>query len=78
MTVKLEKNIPIPAARRGRKAGIKYPLDGMEPGDSFAVKREKKHTQAYLAGYLRKLRPNWKFVTRIDQEKNEVRVWRVA
>lgn len=38
MSIPIEKGIPMPGARSGRTAT--YPFDQMEPGDSFAFKKE--------------------------------------
>jgi len=69
MTIKIEKNVPVPSY-----AG-KYPLSQMEIGDSFVVNSsEAKCLRSTVAQYSKK--ESKKFLTKtID---GNVRAWRVA
>lgn len=76
---KIEKNIPVPAAR---SRVTKYPFDKMDVGDSFLIvkqdgeEHEKIRMKAVGAacGYAKT--KGWKFRTR--KEGENLRVWRIA
>ena len=74
---KIEKGVPLPAARKARR----YPFPEMEPGDSFAVtldaasqKKERDRIERAASTYGR--RHGKKFATRLMGDT--VRVWRVS
>jgi len=70
-TIKIEKNIPIPAARAGRAS--KYPLADMEVGDSFSFPASRLTSVASMVHQCSK-KTNAKFTMR-GGEIN--RCWRV-
>lgn len=74
MTIKIEKNIPIPEARSGKQI---YPWDALDVGDSFAfrdgVTSGTAHRQAHAAG--KKYGRKFSVRTRPDGTH---RCWRVA
>lgn len=68
---KIEKNVPLPEARRG-KAGT-YPFGDMEVGDSVLI---EDRSQSSISGALTHYKYRWgkDFATR--REGDGVRVWR--
>jgi hypothetical protein len=73
---KLEKNVPI-TSYRATKAELKYPLAGMQSGDSFTVDLSKKASvRSTVFNYQRGT--NKRFITRTVRENGKylVRVWR--
>lgn len=76
---KIEKNIPI------RFKGISiYPFEKMEVGDSFAIpftnEEDLKAKQNKVCITMKKFivdrKNGWKYCTKRDSTKNEIRVWR--
>ncbi len=70
----IQKNVPIPAGKQGRK----YPFLEMEIGDSFSVKlSDMRNTHTAIQDYKR--RYDLHFVTKMyyDKGKQRMRVWRV-
>ena len=78
MTIKIEKNVPIPRPCAGRQRADLYPFDQMSPGDSFAMKienaNEMRRTRSRLYSYA--VRKGFKIAMR--EWQGELRVWRVA
>lgn len=79
--IKIEKDIPIPAARSGRYGNM-YPFAQMSAGDSFILladtRQEKKKMSRHISPTVyrfEKLHPGAEFITRTVD--NGVRVWRV-
>lgn len=72
----IDKNIPIPLARRNSK----YPFKDMEINDSFAIpvvnKKDTRKIQTRIVAAFYKIKGK-KFTTRIIPDKKEVRVWRI-
>lgn len=86
MTYTIEKNIPVSRKLGGR--GLKYPIDQMDVGDSFAVPLVKpknrwgQHPEQAAVGrciieWTKRNAPGKKFTTR-KVDDNTLRVWRVA
>lgn len=79
----VEKNIYLPP-RGGRPTGFsKYPLDIMEPGDSFFVPSAKPTSFSGVLTNFRRSNPDkasWKFTTRQREEGGVrgIRLWRVS
>lgn len=73
MEFKIEKNIPIPLAKRGKHTD-KFPWDAMDVGDSFLINRPQTKACG-VCHYAGKVR-GWRFATRAVDAKN-TRVWRV-
>lgn len=76
MTCVIEKNVPIVEAKTGRPKGcVKYPLDKMEPGDSFIVPFDDcRRVSTYISRYGRE---NNKVFSR-RRVPEGYRVWRIA
>ena len=81
MTIKIEKNVPLPSGRGGKVC--RYPLGEMEIGDSFLVELEGR-TIAALASRITasitaycKAVPGKKFTTRRVNNGTAIRVWRM-
>lgn len=75
---KIEKNVPMPAA--GTINTLKYPINDMQVGDSFAVLILNNNASRLinsLRSYCTRVKPDYKFSMRIDRDKDEVRVWRI-
>lgn len=70
MTIKIEKNIPVPTMR---KSGLTASMAAMEVGDSFLIDKLSR-TLIYPTG--RRLLPK-KFSVRTVSD-TELRVWRTA
>ncbi len=73
---KIEKNIPVPIHID------LFPLEQMEIGDSFVIPfnnfREAQTIRIMISGYSRRHKEGRKkFISRINKEKREVRVWRI-
>jgi len=68
----IEKNIPIPTGRGGRKKELRLTMEKMEVGDSILIglkSRQQVHQIADAIGF--------KYATRtVCKERGEVRVWR--
>lgn len=79
MSYKIDKNVPVPAELRGRKA--KYPFKEMEVGDSFFIpKTETARTTLYNASATPRLvKLGFKFTmqTKTENGVEGFRVWRV-
>jgi hypothetical protein len=77
MTFKIEKDIPISEAVRGRRT--KFPWQQMKVGDSVLLPKKYKRASAIYASiaanWARKNEPEWKFITRTVEKG--VRVWRM-
>lgn len=75
-TIALDKGIPLPS--RTNRATSKYPLDGMEVGDSFFIPNAKKGTQISVSKSMkaRKMVCTTRAVT--ENEVAGIRVWRLA
>lgn len=75
MTIKVDKNVPLPPPAAQR---VKYPLGDLQPGDSFFVPgKRSNHMGPVLA---RRRRAGWKLTVRNVTEDgvDGVRVWRLA
>ena len=74
MMPEIEKGIPLPEGRRGRKK--LYPFGEMEIGDSFVVPVNSQTLSMYkmIGGYTRHLKPK-KFIARKNEDV--IRVWRI-
>lgn len=70
----IEKHIPIPQTRRGRKQ--RYPFATMEPGDSFLVADKELESKVRMSANGYGYRHSKRFVVRLVDEG--VRVWRAA
>lgn len=70
MTIKIEKNIPLPK-KAGVGRALTYPWDDMEPGDSFFVETDKSCPSAPQSARDK----GWKFSNR--RVENGFRIWRV-
>lgn len=68
-TIIIEKNVPIP--QTGTAA--KYPFSTMQIGESFVVPAGKRNS---MSACVVRHRPK-KFVSRIQPDKQTVRIWRV-
>lgn len=76
MTLKIEKNIPIPPIGAGGAIYKgKYPFGFMEIGDSFFVDMPSASFSGFV-GNARRMFPNMKFAQR--KEGSGTRVWRIA
>lgn len=77
----LEDNVPIPTKGNTRSED-KYGLRKMQPGQSREFSSEDlplTKVQAHLSAaciYLNRIK-GWTFTTRVQPEKNTVRVWRI-
>lgn len=71
MSIKIEKNIPIPAPSKGK---AKYPWDKLEVGESFSVAKKTNGRQLCIQASM--TRHPKKFESRIVNGK--CRVWRTA
>jgi len=85
MSITIEKGVPIPA-RAGVGGLTKWPLRGMEVGDSFAapvpegatVAKFQANLATCIASYTRSQHGRGKqFVTRRAEDHSHVRVWRI-
>lgn len=81
MTIKIDKNVPMPSRRAG---SLRYPWSEMVVGDSFFVKANDKGQQTNLilqsaTQWMRRTGSTYKFSTRKVIEKGVagIRVWRV-
>lgn len=78
MSFTIDKSIPIPADASKPGSRSKYPLDKMEPGDSFFVpfesEKQVKHIKSSMAARAKKL--GYKIVSAADD--TGVRIWRTA
>lgn len=77
--ISIEDGIPIPPQRSGRDndyARIFTALAQLQPGQSFAVARDKRPTLQKAVSAANKL-PNMAYTTRAVTD-DEVRVWRVS
>jgi hypothetical protein len=73
--VKVDKNIPIPAAKPGH-GNTRYPWRTMEVGDSFLFRsKTKQNSYSQVSVHNGKLHPK-RFVTKTTPEG--YRCWRVA
>lgn len=78
MTYKIQKNVPMPASKRGRGSPathLKYPWPDMKVGDSFEAPVTQSSLAATARGWARRNRKTWTFATR-KVAKNRCRVWR--
>ena len=66
----IQKDIPIPSSKTKRR----YPLKGMEVGDSFFTNAPQRYASA--AAIVHGKRVGQKFTTRV--ENGGTRVWRIA
>jgi hypothetical protein len=79
----IDKNIPLPAARRGRNRSTEFPLREMEIGDSYfhaGAFKSTKDSKAYkLAALIQRRQKEYKFIGRVLIENgiSGVRIWRV-
>ena len=73
----VEKNIPVPPSKRGRKTVSKYPWDKLQPGDSFLMRGKPFISARTHASKVGKTR-GWKMVTRWDDIAESARVWRIS
>jgi hypothetical protein len=85
VTLKIEKNIPIPPRRRVTPAGVED-FDKLEAGDSFAVPvpREFRHKPTIWAGTARLRNAAYAYQRRTGRKltvrcmaDGVIRVWRV-
>ena len=87
--IKVDKGIPMPAAKRDGRAGRygrhrSYPWAAMEIGDSFAIPIEEDsiRAQTRMNGVVsdRQKRHPERYATRVVEERRHqvVRVWRTA
>lgn len=87
MNYTIEKNVPLAPKRSGRR-GLKYPVDQMDVGDSFAVpllkpkNRWNQHPEQTAIGraiieWKKRNAPDKQFTVR-KVDENTLRVWRVA
>jgi hypothetical protein len=80
--LKIDKNIPIPCSVK-RTECHPYPLENMNPGDSFAVdgdENTRKRVYSLVTNYQNLARnrgKNLKFSTRKISE-TQFRVWRIS
>jgi len=74
MTYKIEKHVPIPAVRG---AGLQFPLEQMEVGDSFVVDTKAERGAAMVAASIIRQKNGKTFVSRIADE-GKFRIWRTA
>ena len=76
---KIEKDIPIPPARRSSKR--KYPFNKMQIGESILIEGDrKKLRKASCAAQVYGKRNSKKFISRLLEKDGEffgVRLWRV-
>jgi hypothetical protein len=70
--MRIDKNIPVPEARRSSKC---YPFPLMKSGDSIFLEAEKESKKAYAAAKTWARRHGAKFVSR--KEGSGLRIWRV-
>jgi hypothetical protein len=73
MTIKIDKNIPIPTAPTEAAA---YPFDLLEIDDSFAVPIEKTHSVRTRMHFEHRKNSGKRFVTRTIDGR-DCRVWRI-
>lgn len=73
MTFQIERGIPIPTYRRGRR-GL-YPFREMKVGDSFVVEKTKKASAQRAASFYGK---NHGQVFTARSVPEGVRIWRVS
>lgn len=77
MAIKIEKNVPMPADRRGGRERI-YPFPHMEVGDSFVVHESKKRSvHAAAITWAKRENNAAKFCVRSLSAK-DARIWRIA
>ena len=69
----IEKNVPMPATRQGRRT--RYPFGKMEIGDSILVESVPRKAIQSAASYFGRRR-KWQFITK--KEGDGARVWRIA
>lgn len=74
--IKIEKNVPIPQSKRGRRSG--YPFADMEPGDSFfaPAKTDVEFKRVRGAVAMQQRKTGAKFKTRAVD--GGIRVWLVS
>lgn len=75
-TFQIEKGVPLPARRFGRKSRFLFPFEQMEIGDSFAG--QKSDWASAQAAMRRFCRMNGKEFTIRKLEDGGFRIWRVA
>ena len=79
----IDKNIPLPAARKGRNRSTEFPLREMEVGDSYfhaGPFKSTKDSKAYvMAALIARRQKEYKFTGRVLIENgiSGVRIWRV-
>lgn len=75
--ITIEKNIPIPELKAGRKSNEIYPLSKMEIMDSFFIETNSKEDIQSIRSHIHnpKNRKNKKFATRTVN--GGIRVWRI-
>lgn len=85
MTIKIDKDIPIPARRRVTEAGIEH-FEAMDVGDSIGVPlpKEYRNKPTIWAGTNRLRNAAYQYGKRTGKKftvramPNEIRVWRVS
>lgn len=78
--IKIEKGIPVPSKKLGRKRI--YPFDQMNVGDSFSFEAAKS-TSVYVSAknFATASGKNWKFTVRREGRRagtDIARIWRIA
>jgi hypothetical protein len=73
MEIKIEKGIPVPKAKGGRKA--RFPFREMTIGDSVFFGQELAERARNAATLFARYNPEYKFTSR--REENGVRIWRI-
>jgi len=74
MTIQIDKEIPIPEIHKTR---LIYPFHMMNIGDSFSVPADKAASMRNCIIHYQK-KNKAKFLTRLNRNGTQVRVWRVA
>lgn len=77
MSIEIEKGIPIPSRKTGRKPGSsKYPFDSMEVWDSFCASTSRASLASAARRWAKHNNPKAKFTTKVDV--HGTRIWRTA
>lgn len=75
MDYKIDRNVPLPKERKA--ANKRYPLSDMRIGDSFFVGGREDFERARLAATNYGRRNKLKFSSRLADDKDGGRIWRI-
>ena len=77
-TIAVDKSVPMPDKKVGKKVGMDYPYERMDVGDSFLVNTGSKYLLSQMCTKNKREgeKLGMEFVAR--QMEDGVRVWRVA